>query len=259
MSDALAIAASGLKAEDYFINSIANDLANLNTQNYKASKISFTDLLYQNLAATRNFKNEQHANIGLGTTIYKTGKDFTSGPLKPTNNWNDVAIDGNGFFQVIAADGNTVYSRNSSLTLDEDRYLASADGLRLADNIQIPEDFSEIKIHKNGEVEAIMADDPQAQPLGSISLAKFLNPEALSPLGAGLYQQTEQSGEAIVDNPGHGGMGLLLQNQIEGSNVDMVSALMQLTMAQRIYQLNAKAVQIADELEKMTIEIRSQV
>ncbi len=257
MSDALAIAASGLKSEEYYIDKIANDLANLNTPNYKATKLTFEDVLYQNIdGTTPMFQHQNSAKIGLGTAVYKTTKDFSTGPLKPTNNWNDVAIDGSGFFQVVNTDGNTAYTRNSSLTVDSEGYLATQDGLRLADNIQLPEDFVEIHIQKNGDVEATLNNEPEPQLLGTIKLAKFMDPESLDPLGSGLYSPTEKTGDAVIDNPGNSGMGVLLQKQIEGSNVDMVNALMQLTMAQRIYQLNAKAVQIADELEKMTNEIR---
>ena len=258
MSDALAIAASGLKSEEYYIDKIANDLANLNTNNYKATQVTFEDVLYQNInGANPLFQNQTSAKIGLGTAVYKTSKDFSSGPLKTSNNWNDVAIDGNGFFQVINTDGNLAYTRNSSLSVDSDRYLATNDGLRLADNIQIPEDAVDIKIKKNGDVEAMMTDEDEPQLLGTIKLAKFLDSEGLNALGSGLYATTDQTGEPVVDNPGSSGIGNLLQKQIEGSNVDMVNSLMQLTMAQRIYQLNAKAVQIADELEKMTNELRA--
>lgn len=257
MSDALAIAASGLKSEEYYIDKIANDLANLNTSNYKSTKLTFEDVLYQNIdGSTPMFDHQNSASIGLGTAVYATSKDFTNGPLKPTNNWNDVAIDGNGFFQVINTDGNVAYTRNSSLTVDNERYLATQDGLRLADQIQIPEDVVEITIQKNGDVEATLSDETEPQLLGTIKLAKFLNPESLHTLGSGLYHPTDQTGDAIVDNPGNSGIGILQQKHIEGSNVDMVSSLMQLTMAQRVYQLNAKAVQVADELEKMTNELR---
>ncbi len=256
MSDALAIATSGLKSEEYYIDKIANDLANLNTPNYKSTQITFEDVLYENInGSTPLFHHQTQANIGLGTAIINTSKDFTKGPLKPGNNWNDVAIDGNGFFQVINLDGNVAYTRTSSLMIDNERYLTTQDGLRLADNIQIPEDVSDIIIQKNGDVEVTLNDDPEPQLLGTIKLAKFLNPESLQPLGSGLYITTEKTGEAIIDNPGNSGMGQLLQKQIETSNVDMVNTLMQLTMAQRVYQLNAKAAQIADELEKITNEI----
>ncbi|MFC3909478.1 flagellar hook-basal body protein [Legionella dresdenensis] len=258
MSDALAIAASGLKAEEFYIDKIANDLANLNTANYKATQIIFEDVLYQNIAGSNPVFDSQHSSkIGLGTAIHKTNKDFSVGPLKPSKNWSDVAINGAGFFQVLDNDGNIIYTRNSNLRTDEDHYLATQDGLRLADNIQIPEDASDIQINDKGEITAILPDDPEPQLLGSIQLARFLAPETLDPVGGGLYKATEQSGDAIIDVPGSNGFGTLAQRQIEGSNVDMVHSLMQLTMAQRIYQLNAKAVQIADELEKITNEIRS--
>lgn len=257
MSDALAIAASGLKSEELYIEKIANDLANLNTSNYKATKLSFEDVLYQNIDGSNPlFQHQSTANIGLGTSVYRTSKDFSNGPLKPSTNWNDVAIDGSGFFQVINTDGNMAYTRNSSLSIDSERYLATEDGLRLADNIQIPEDFTQITIQKNGEVTAVMSDSQEPQLLGTIKLAKFLDPSSLTVLGSGLYNTTEKTGEPLMDQPGESGMGVLLQHQIEGSNVDMVNSLMQLTMAQRIYQLNAKAVQVADELEKMTNELR---
>lgn len=257
MSDALSIAASGLKAEEYYIDKIANDLANLNTPNYKASKLSFEDVLYQNINGEDPlFNNQPNAKLGLGTAVYKSGKDFSTGPLKSTNNWNDVAINGAGFYQVINSDGNIAYSRNSTLSIDADHYLSTQEGLRLADNIQVPDDFTKLTIQTNGDVEVIVSDDPEPQLLGTIQLAKFMNPETLNPVGAGIYTPTDESGDPLTDNPGSSGLGSLAQNQIEGSNVDMVSSLMQLTMAQRVYQLNAKAVQIADELEKLTNEIR---
>ena len=258
MSNALSIAASGLRAQEYYIDKIAHDLANLNTPNYKASKLIFEDMLYQNINTKNSLWSDQsNIQVGLGTSVSRSSKDFTTGPLKSTNNWNDVAINGTGFFQVINTDGAVVYTRNSSFNIDSDHYLTTQDGLRLADNIQIPDDFIKISIQANGDVEVTLSDDPEPQQLGTIQLAKFINPEALDALGSGLYSTTEASSEPLIDNPGTNGMGSLVQNQLEGSNVDMVASLMQLTMAQRVYQLNAKAVQIADELEKMTNELRN--
>lgn len=257
MSDALAIAASGLKSEEYYIDKIANDLANLNTANYKSTKLTFEDVLYQPIDGAKPlFDHTSSPSIGMGTAITNSTKDFATGPLKPTNNWSDVAIDGSGFFQVINTDGNVVYTRNSSLSIDSERYLATQDGLRLADQIQIPEDVIEVTIQKNGDVEAVLADESESQLLGSIKLAKFMNPESLHTLGSGLYTSTEKTGDPLIDNPGNSGIGALQQKHIEASNVDMVNTLMQLTMAQRVYQLNAKAIQVADELEKMTNELR---
>lgn len=257
MSDALAIAASGLKSEEYFIDKIANDLANLNTANYKATKLTFEDVLYQNINGNAAlFDSKQTTQIGLGTAVFKSSKDFSTGPLKSSTNWNDVAINGAGFYQIISTDGTLSYSRNSTFNIDSDHYLCTQEGQRLADNIQIPDDFTELTIKKNGDVEVVLSDDPEPQLLGTIQLAKFTNPEGLNSLGAGVYLPTEESGEPYVDNPGSSGLGELAQKQIEGSNVDMVHSLMQLTMAQRVYQLNAKAAQIADEMEKLTNELR---
>ena len=257
MSDALAIASSGLRSEEYYIDKIANDVANLNTPNYKATKITFEDVLYQNINGENPLVNNQpSAKLGLGTAVYKSSKDFSLGPLKPSNNWNDVAINGIGFYQVMNSDGTTAYTRNSTFSIDEDHYLSTQGGLRLADSIQIPDDFTKITVKGNGDVEITLSDDPEPQVIGTIQLAKFINPETLNPIGSGIYLPTDESGEPLIDSPGASGLGELAQNQLEGSNVDMVSSLMQLTMAQRVYQLNAKAAQIADELEKLTNEIR---
>jgi flagellar basal-body rod protein FlgG len=252
MSDAFAIAASGLKAENHFIDALAHDLANLNTPNYKASRFSFIDLMSQNRTSL-----DRPSPLGLGTALIQSGRDFSTGPLKVTNNWNDVAINGQGFYQVIQPDGNLAYTRNSTFTIDADHYLCTLDGFRLADNIQIPEEFSQLSIQANGDVEATLYDDSKPRLLGTIQLAQFMNPKSLELAGSGLYTATEASGEPFVDIPGVNGLGLLTQNHIEGSNVDMVNTLMQLTMAQRIYQINAKAMQIADELERLTNEIRN--
>lgn len=257
MSDAMSIAASGLKAEEFNLNRIANDLANLNTNNYKATKLQFEDILYQPIDGGRQLFQSQHsARLGLGTAIASSQKDFTPGPLKATTNWNDVAINGQGFYQVMLADGSSAYTRASTLSIDKDHYLTTHDGLRLYDNIQVPEDFVKITVQKNGDVEVLLPDATEPQLLGTIHLAKFMSAEQLNPVGEGLYQQTEQSGDPILDNPGQSGLGELVQGEVEASNVDMVSSLMQLTMAQRVYQINAKALQIADEIEKETNEIR---
>jgi len=237
MSDAMAIAASGLKSEEYYIDALANDIANLNTPNYKASKIAFSDM------------------VGQGTTLHHTEKDFSQGPLKPTNQWSDIAIDGHGFYQVQTPEGEVRYTRNSSFTLDDDRYLCTQDGLRLSDDIQIPEDFVSVSVKPSGDVEVTLPNEETPQVVGTITLAKFYDPSLLTPKGLGLYEANDKTGEPMVDNPGTSGLGLLTQNHIESANVDMVSSLMQLTLAQRVYQLNAKALQMADEMEKIIDDI----
>ncbi len=257
MSDAMSIAASGLKAEEFNLTRISSDLANLNTNNYKATRIQFEDVLYQQINGKESiFSPVNGSKLGLGTAVFSTSKDFSPGPLKATANPLDVAINGQGFFQVMTNDGNTAYTRSSSLKIDKDRYLCTSDGLRLFDNIQIPEGIEKLIIQNNGDVEIQMPDEQNSEILGNIKLAKFMTPENLNPLGNGLYTETEASGQAIIDTPGQSGLGSLSQGQVEASNVDMVNSLMQLTMAQRIYQINSKALQVADEMEKETNEIR---
>jgi len=257
MSDAITIAASGLKAEEFNLDRIASNMANLNTNNYKATQLQFADLVYQPI---QGFNQPSDAGlsgkIGFGAAIIGTSKDFKPGPLKTTANWNDVAINGRGFYQILMEDGQLAYTRSSSLTLDKDRYLSTSEGQRLNDSIQVPEDYVKLTVQKNGDVYVVLPDEQQPQLLGSIKLAKFMNPDQLEPVGNGLYKESDQSGRAWVDRPGESGLGELAQGQIESSNVDMVDSIMQLTMAQRIYQINAKALQIADEMEKETNEIR---
>lgn len=258
MSDAMSIAASGLKAEEFNLDRIANDLANLNTNNYKATRLQFEDVLYQQINGQESvFSSGNGQKIGMGTAVFSTSKDFSPGPLKATANPLDVAINGQGFFQVMTDDGNSAYTRTSSLKLDKDRYLCTSDGLRLYDNIQIPEGIEKLIIQNNGDVEIQRSDEQDTEILGNIKLAKFMSPEQLNPLGNGLYAETEASGQPIIDIPGQSGLGSLSQGQVEASNVDMVNSLMQLTMAQRIYQINSKALQVADEMEKETNELRS--
>jgi flagellar basal-body rod protein FlgG len=247
MSDSAAIALSGLKSQEMYINALANDLANLNTPNYKSTALTFKDML----------QPQSSIHSGLGTQISKSHKTFAKGPMTPSENWNALAIDGPGFFQVMNQEGVILYTRNSNLTLDSERYLSTEDGMRLLDNIQIPDDFIRISIQKNGDVEATLPDASEPLHLGQIKLAKFINPESLDALGNGIYKLNDETREPLMDSPGASGLGELIQHQIEGSNVDMVNTLMKLTMAQRIYQLNAKAMQIADEMEKMTNELRA--
>lgn len=256
MSNAFAIASSGLKTEEFFIDKLANDMANLNTPNYKSTHLVFADAVSQNQTTHAHGNSRENAQFGLGSYITQTNKNFSPGPLKPGNNWSDVAIAGNGFFQVERDDGQSFYTRSSQLSIDEDHYL-TAGGYRLSDNIRIPTETVNIEIKKNGEVKVQLPNETQAESLGSIKLTRFMNPEHLTSLDSGLYEASEDCGEAISDAPDSNGLGALLQNQIENSNVDMVSTLMQLTMAQRIYQLNARAIQIVDDMEKMINELRN--
>lgn len=234
MSNTIAIATSGLKTEETYIDALANDIANINTPNYKADHIQFTDLLNQS-----------------GSSIQSESKYFSQGPLKATQQWQDVAIEGDGFYQVTHPDGSIKYTRQSGFILDDERYLSLSNGMRLSDDIQIPEDASQITISESGEVSVVRGNDNTLEVIGNITLARFANTEKLHAITDGLYEATPQSGEAITDTPGQNQMGELKQYFIESSNVDMVASLMQLTLAQRVYQLNAKALQFGNEMEKM--------
>ncbi|MFZ9036318.1 MAG: flagellar hook-basal body protein [Francisellaceae bacterium] len=251
MSDALSIAAAGMRSQQSELDLISNDLANMNTSNYKATSVNFADIMTVD-ATHLDGKN----NIGDGVKVASTEKDFTPGEIKVTNDYRDIAINGDGFFEVSLSDGSLAYTRSSTIKPDSDGYLSTGDGHRLSDNIQIPSDALGYRIAADGEVTATLQNQTQALRLGKITLSKFLNPSSLSAIGNGLYLPSKDSGQPYSDDPGKSGLGLLQQGATEASNVDMVDEMMNLTMAQRAYQLNAKVAQIADEMDKETNELR---
>lgn len=255
-NDALAIAASGMKAQQYEIDAISNDFANINTNGYKSSRVNFADVMYKPVTKVNNDAQNNVNQLGVGTMVESSSKDFSQGALKQTQNPENIAINGNGFFEVTLADGSYAYSRSNTLKPDSDGYLVTDGGYRLSDNIQLPPDTIAYQISKEGEVSVQLNNQSELMSVGHIQLAKFMNPGTLTAKGDGLYLTSNLSGEAYLDTPGQNGLGTLNQGMIEASNVNMVEEMMRLTMAQRAYQLNAKAAQVADDIDKQTNELR---
>ncbi|MGH6883757.1 MAG: flagellar hook-basal body protein, partial [Hypericibacter sp.] len=160
----------------------------------------------------------------------------------------DLAIQGQGFFEVERADGSLAYTRLGSLSLNDAGELTTADGLKLTHGVQIPSDAITVIVDKNGVVSAKVPDQAQAIELGQLELANFTNPEGLAQVGDGLYKSTDDSGEVFMSNPDENGVGVLRQGFLEASNVDFVEELVELSMAQRAYQMNARVLQAADEM-----------
>lgn len=246
MVDALYIAASGLQGEQAQIDTISNNLANMQTPGFKSSRVSFADVATITPAQVQQGIQSDRAGAGLETL--GTRPEFTEGTLKQTSNPLDLAVDGPGFLEVETTAGDRVFTRAGQLHVDQDGYLATVNGNRLADQIQIPPDAKNITIDTTGQVSATLGTDTTPTTLGQIQLATFASPEALQVVAGNAYVPTEQSGDPSIGKPGDDGFGTLMQGMLEQSNVDMVQEMTNLVLAQRAYQLNARVLQAADQI-----------
>jgi len=246
MIDALYIAASGLDSQQRQIDVISNDLANLQTPGYKRSRVAFSDVssLTPSVAQQGLHLNQ----TGSGTRITSTAPVMVDGTLQQTNNTWDIAIQGNGFFEVKATDDERVYTRAGQFKVDSDGYLATSAGLRLSQDIQIPADATHITMATNGEIHATLGSDQTDTVIGTLELATFASPEALRSVGGNNFAATPDSGDAVVGKPGDAGFGSVSQGYVEGSNVDLVGEMSTLVLAQRAYQLNARVLQASDQI-----------
>lgn len=253
MFKALYTAASGLQCQQRYIDTVANNLANVNTNGFKASNLNFQDLLYETDIApgtevTEGYQVPTGLEVGSGVRIVSSSKLFKQGELEQTSREMDVAIQGKGFFRVQTADGTIAYSRDGSLGMDGQRRLVTNDGRPLADNVTMPANTTSIVIATDGKVYATLDGSTDQQLVGSITLASFANPAGLKSMGDNLYAETVSSGAATTGTPGSAGMGSLRQGYMERSNVDVVTELVRLITAQRAYEINTKAITIADRM-----------
>ena len=251
---ALAIAATGMDAQQTNLEVIANNIANINTTGYKRARAEFSDLLYQSerLQGVPNRANQaivpEGANIGLGVQTTAVRNIFIQGELTQTGNPLDIALVGRGWFQIQTPDGQTMYSRAGAFNTNATGQLVTADGYTVVPEITVPTDASEITISRTGQVMARIGTAPELTELGQLTLANFVNEAGLKPLGDNLFQQTPASGEPIVSVPDDPGFGYLKQAYLETSNVDAVKEISEMISAQRAYEMNSKVIQTADEM-----------
>lgn len=251
---ALAIAATGMDAQQTNLEVIANNIANINTTGYKRARAEFTDLLYQTerMQGVPNRTNQaivpEGANIGLGVQTSAVRNIHTQGNLIETGNKLDVAIIGQGWFQIEAADGSTLYSRAGSFNKNADGNLVTVDGYNVIPNINIPTDAQDITITRTGQVTARIGNAADFTQLGQLTIANFANEAGLKPLGDNLFAQTPASGAAVVGVPDDPSYGYVKQSYLEGSNVDAVKEITDLITAQRAYEMNSKVITTADEM-----------
>jgi flagellar basal-body rod protein FlgG len=251
---ALAIAATGMNAQQTNLEVIANNIANINTTGFKRARAEFSDLLYQTerLQGVPNRANQgivpEGASVGLGVKTTAIRNLHIQGSLTSTGNKFDLALTGNGWFQIEGADGQTLYTRAGAFNTNADGDLVTADGFSVQPAITVPADAVEIVVNKTGQVFARIEGQAQMQDLGQLTLATFANEAGLAPLGDNLFQETAASGPANVGVPGDPGFATVQQGYLENSNVDPVKEITELIAAQRAYEMNSKVIQAADEM-----------
>ncbi|NPA12111.1 MAG: flagellar basal-body rod protein FlgG [Epsilonproteobacteria bacterium] len=246
-------AATGMVAQQMQIDVVSNNISNVNTIGYKKQRAEFADLFYQTMeyagtATSTNTTSPTGVNVGLGVRPTAITKIFTQGNFKETGNNLDVAIQGDGFFQIQLPDGRIGYTRDGAFKLDANGSIVTADGYKLIPEINIPPDTVQISIGTDGTVSILQAGQTQMQQIGQIQLAKFINPAGLHSLGSNLYINTSASGDPLVDVPGNNGLGQTRQGFIEMSNVQLVDEMTDLITGQRAYDAASKAIMTSDQM-----------
>lgn len=253
MYPALWIAKTGLDAEQTRMSVIANNLANVNTTGFKRDRAVFEDLMYQNIrqagaSSTEDTNLPSGLQLGTGVRTVATQKLHSQGNVVQTGNSFDVAVQGNGFFQVTHPDGSIVYTRDGSFGLDNAGQLVTQNGYLLEPAITVPANTLSVTVGSDGTVSALVAGNTTPSQIGNITLAQFINPTGLQSIGDNLYRESAASGAAQVDTPGLNGAGSLIQGSLESSNVNVVEELVNMIETQRAYEMNSKAISTTDDM-----------
>lgn len=253
MIRSLWISKTGLDAQQTQMDVIANNLANVSTNGFKRSRAVFEDLLYQTLRQPGAQSSQQTQlpsglQIGTGVRPVATERVFTQGNLQQTGNSKDVAIQGQGFFQVLMPDGTTAYTRDGSFQSDSQGQLVTSSGYQIQPNITIPVNALSITIGRDGTVSVTQPGSSTPVEVGSLQLATFINPVGLQAVGENFYVETFSSGPPNINTPGIDGAGVLSQGYVETSNVNVVEELVNMIQTQRAYEINSKAIQTSDQM-----------
>jgi flagellar basal-body rod protein FlgG len=253
MIRSLWIAKTGLDAQQTQLDVISNNLANVSTNGFKRSRAVFEDLLYQTLrepgaSSSQTTQVPSGLQIGTGVRPVSTVRVFTQGNLQKTDNSLDLAVNGQGFFQVLMPDGTTAYTRDGSFHVDSQGAVVTSNGFHVQPQITLPAGVLSITIGQDGIVSAIKSGSPTPAQIGQIQLANFINPAGLKALGQNLYSESAASGTPQANTPGTNGLGLLNQGYVETSNVNVVEELVSMIQTQRAYEINSKAIQTSDQM-----------
>jgi flagellar basal-body rod protein FlgG len=242
-----------MQAQQLNLDTIANNLANVNTNGFKSQRAGFQDLIYQTYRMSGasgggTVSQPVAMQIGLGTQFASTSSDFSNGPLTSTGNPMDLAISGEGFFKVELPSGDFAYTRDGSFQTNANGELVTADGYAVVPNIVFPQGATQVTISSNGIVSCQLPGQNQPTQLGQIKLTLFANPAGLTRVGQNLYTPGGASGDPTDVNAGENGAGSVESGFVEGSNVNIVTEMVNMISAQRAYEINSKAVQTADDM-----------
>ena len=261
MLHAMKTAASGMMAQQLYIDTIANNLANVNTTAFKKNRMEFQDLIYQSLREAgiqvqNAAKVPAQLEIGYGTRAVASPKIYGQGDILETRNPLDLMVEGNGFFPILKPDGELAYTRDGSFKLSADGTIVTSDGFSLDPPLVIPEDATDIFVSADGVVSVHTFNDIETIEIGEMYLARFINPAGLKSTGKNLLLETGASGAPLLYTPGTEGMGLLSQGFLENSNVEVVEEMVRMILAQRAYEIASKAIQTSDEMIQVVNNLR---
>lgn len=253
MMNSLWIAKTGMSAQQTKMDVVSHNLSNVSTTGYKRQNAVFEDLIYQNLRQVGAQADEQNVlptgmHLGLGVRTVATTRTFTQGTPTETGKDMDVAINGDGFFQIQMPDGTTAYTRDGTFTKDANGQLVTSGGYPLLDGITVPADATKINISKTGAVSVAMAGQAQPQQIGQLNTASFINAAGLEPIGENLYRESAASGAPQTGTPGTNNLGTVMQGFLESSNVNVVEELVNMIQTQRAYEMNSKAISTSDQM-----------
>ncbi|MDJ0838169.1 MAG: flagellar basal-body rod protein FlgG [Acidobacteriota bacterium] len=252
MIRSLYTAASGMDVQQTNLDTISNNLANVNTTGFKKVRSEFQDLLYQTISApgsdtTNTTETPSGIQVGLGAKLVATNRVFGQGSLRNTGRALDMAVMGRGFFQVTLPNGNTAYTRDGSFTLDQNGQMVTSSGYLLDPNITIPQEALSVFVGTDGSVSVDIGDN-EPQNVGQIQLATFINPSGLKALGGNVFQASNASGDAQVGNPGDLGVGEIQSNFLEISNVSVAEEMINMIIGQRAFEATSRSVRTADQV-----------
>ena len=253
MLSALWVAKTGLSAQDMNLTTISNNLANVSTTGFKRDRAEFQDLLYQvrrqpGAQATQDNQLPSGLQLGTGVRIVGTQKNFTEGSLQTTDQPLDMAVNGDGFFQVTMPDGTVSYTRDGTFHLNSDGQVVTANGFPLEPAIVVPPETQTFTVGEDGTVSVTVAGSSTPTVIGNIQTADFINPAGLQATGNNLFMETASSGAPQTGTPGLNGLGTVLQNTLENSNVSTVEELVNMITTQRAYEMNSKVISTADQM-----------
>ncbi|GMV99812.1 MAG: flagellar basal body rod protein FlgG [Candidatus Hydrogenedentota bacterium] len=262
MIRALFTASTGMVAQQLNVDTVANNLANVNTTAFKKSRVNFKDLIYETLKApgSPNSAGEitpEGVQVGHGVRVGSVAKIFTPGNMISTGTPTDLAIEGEGFFQLELPDGTTAYTRDGNFKINANGTMVTVDGYILSPTITVPTDYTSITIGNDGVVSVEVPGQTGATEVGTLQLVRFPNPAGLNAkLGRNLLLETEASGTPVTGEPGVDGVGFLNQGFLENSNVQVVEEILNLIIAQRAYEANSRVITTSDEMLQTANQIR---